>query len=145
MQGGSARLLVVNTGNANAFTGRPAPRAVAAVAKSAAKLFGCHEDEVFAASTGVIGAPLDPKPILNALPRREECAWRCRAGRWPPTPSKTTDTFPKGSVRTATIGDAEVTICGIAKGAGMIAPDLATMLGFVFTTRRFRPRSCRTS
>ncbi|WP_316977828.1 bifunctional glutamate N-acetyltransferase/amino-acid acetyltransferase ArgJ [Shumkonia mesophila] len=132
VQGGSARVLVVNTGNANAFTGKVGTKAVADVARAAARLFSCHEDEVFAASTGVIGAPLDPTPILNALP---EVRRRLAAPGWLTAANaiKTTDTFPKGSVRTAVIGGAEVTICGIAKGAGMIAPDMATMLGFVFT------------
>ncbi len=132
VQGGSARVLVVNTGNANAFTGKVGDKAVADVARTAAKLFSCHEDEVFAASTGVIGAPLDPTPILKALP---EVKKRLAAPGWTVAANaiKTTDTFPKGSVRTAVIGGAEVTICGIAKGAGMIAPDMATMLGFVFT------------
>jgi glutamate N-acetyltransferase/amino-acid N-acetyltransferase len=132
VQGGSARVLVVNTGNANAFTGKVGDKAVADVAHAAAKLFSCHEDEVFAASTGVIGAPLDPTPILKALP---DVKRRLAAPGWAVAANaiKTTDTFPKGSVRTAAIGDAQVTICGIAKGAGMIAPDMATMLGFVFT------------
>ncbi|MDX9860756.1 MAG: bifunctional glutamate N-acetyltransferase/amino-acid acetyltransferase ArgJ [Rhodospirillales bacterium] len=132
VQGGSARVLVANTGNANAFTGAAGTKAVGAVARATAKLFGCHEDEVFAASTGVIGAPLDPAPILDALP---EVRRRLAVPGWPVAANaiKTTDTFPKGCARTATIGDTTVAICGIAKGAGMIAPDMATMLGFVFT------------
>lgn len=132
VQGGSARVLVVNTGNANAFTGAAGAKAVGAVARAASRLFGCREDEVFAASTGVIGMPLDPTPILDALP---EARRRLAAPGWPAAADaiKTTDTFAKGAARTATIGGVEVTICGIAKGAGMIAPDMATMLGFVFT------------
>jgi len=132
VQGGSARVLVVNTGNANAFTGAAGTRAVGAVARASARLFGCREDEVFAASTGVIGLPLDPTPILDALPAVKT---RLAAPGWPAAAVAigTTDTFPKGATRTAVIDGVEVAICGIAKGAGMIAPDMATMLGFVFT------------
>lgn len=132
VQGGSARLLVVNTGNANAFTGAVGAKAVADTARAAAKLFGCREDEVFTCSTGVIGDPLDPTPIIKALP---EVRGRLAAPDWLKAAQaiKTTDTFPKGVTRTALIGDTAVTICGIAKGAGMIAPDMATMLAFVFT------------
>jgi len=142
VQGGSARVLVVNTGNANAFTGKVGDKAVADVARAAAKLFSCHEDEVFAASTGVIGAPLDPTPILKALPDVKK---RLAAPGWTVAANaiKTTDTFPKGAVRTAAIGGAEVTICGIAKGAGMIAPDMATMLGFIFTDAAIPAKALR--
>ncbi|MBT3361497.1 MAG: bifunctional glutamate N-acetyltransferase/amino-acid acetyltransferase ArgJ [Rhodospirillales bacterium] len=132
VQGGSARALIVNTGNANAFTGAAGDKTVAATVKAAAGVFDCRTDEVFVASTGVIGEPMDPSPITSALPGMPEQlsgeAWEAAAGA-----IKTTDTFAKGVVRTARIGDVEVTIGGIAKGAGMIAPDMATMLAFVFT------------
>ena len=132
VQGGSARALVVNTGNANAFTGTAGDRTVEATVKSAADVFECRVDEVFVASTGVIGEPMDPGPVVSALPslskRLSEDAWEAAAGA-----IRTTDTFAKGVARTAKIGDVEVTIGGIAKGSGMIAPDMATMLAFVFT------------
>ncbi len=132
VQGGSARALVVNTGNANAFTGAAGEKTVVATVKAAADVFACRTDEVFVASTGVIGEPMDPAPITGALPsmpaRLSDDAWEAAAGA-----IKTTDTFAKGAVRTAQIGDVQVTIGGIAKGAGMIAPDMATMLAFVFT------------
>lgn len=132
VQGGSARALVVNTGNSNAFTGAAGVKTVAATVKSASEVFSCRAEEVFVASTGVIGEPLDPTPITSALPglrgKLTDSAWEVAAGA-----IKTTDTYPKGVTRTARIGDIEVTINGIAKGAGMIAPDMATMLAFVFT------------
>ncbi len=131
-QGGSARALVVNTGNSNAFTGKAGVKAVATTVKAAAKVFQCRDEQVFVASTGVIGEPLNPEPITAALPglskTLSETAWETAAGA-----IKTTDTFAKGVTRTARIGDTTVTLNGIAKGAGMIAPDMATMLAFVFT------------
>jgi len=132
VQGGSARALVVNTGNANAFTGAAGIKSVSETVKETAKVFRCREEEVFVASTGVIGEPLNTTPIVSALPglrgKLADSAWEKAAGA-----IKTTDTYPKGVTRTARIGETEVTINGIAKGAGMIAPDMATMLGFVFT------------
>ncbi len=132
VQGGSARALVVNTGNSNAFTGKAGVKAVATTVKAASKVFKCRDEEIFVASTGVIGEPLNPEPIVGALPdlagKLSDTAWEKAAGA-----IKTTDTFPKGVNRTARIGDTTVTLNGIAKGAGMIAPDMATMLAFVFT------------
>jgi glutamate N-acetyltransferase/amino-acid N-acetyltransferase len=132
LTGGSARALVVNSGNANAFTGKKGLEAVALTADLAAKAVGCQPAEVFLASTGVIGEPLPAEKFRGVL---EECAGRVAGGPWLAAARAimTTDTFPKVATRTAMIGGTEVTLNGIAKGAGMIAPDMATMLSFVFT------------
>jgi glutamate N-acetyltransferase / amino-acid N-acetyltransferase len=129
---GSARTLLVNAGNANAFTGKAGVATVTAVAKAAAKQFGCKATEVFQASTGVIGEPLNPAFIVNALPALQSAA---SDDQWT-TAAKaimTTDTFAKASIAKARLGKDTVTIQGIAKGSGMIAPDMATMLVFIFT------------
>ncbi|MBM3488390.1 MAG: bifunctional glutamate N-acetyltransferase/amino-acid acetyltransferase ArgJ [Alphaproteobacteria bacterium] len=129
---GRARAIVVNSGNANAFTGRAGDATVARTVAAVAGLLGCAREEVFVASTGVIGEPLPDDKITAALP-----ALRARlvADGWEAAAAAimTTDTFAKGATRTASIGGTKVTINGIAKGSGMIAPDLATMLAFVFT------------
>jgi glutamate N-acetyltransferase / amino-acid N-acetyltransferase len=127
-----ARALVVNSGNANAFTGRKGKAAVKLTADIAAKAAGCKPSEIFLASTGVIGEPLDATKFEGVL---QECAARAKAGPWIDAARAimTTDTFPKVSTRSAAIGGVEVKIAGIAKGAGMIAPDMATMLSFIFT------------
>ncbi|MGD0185901.1 MAG: bifunctional glutamate N-acetyltransferase/amino-acid acetyltransferase ArgJ [Roseiarcus sp.] len=127
-----ARALVVNSGNANAFTGAAGASAVAEVAAAAAKATGAAPHEIFMASTGVIGEPLAAGRITQALDKLV-------AGAKPDAlmdaakAIMTTDTFPKVATARAKIGEVEVTINGIAKGAGMIAPDMATMLSFVFT------------
>ncbi len=130
--GGSARAVVVNAGNANAFTGRAGDEAARRTAEAAARLAGARAEEVFIASTGVIGEPLDDARIRAALgPLRERASpdgWEAAARA-----IMTTDTFPKGAARTAEIDGETVTLAGIAKGSGMIAPDMATMLAFVFT------------
>ena len=132
LPGGQVRAIVVNSGNANAFTGIAGDRVVEATVEGAAKLAGCKKEEVFVASTGVIGQPVAPDYIARRLPKLFKAvkpnSWQLAARG-----IMTTDTFPKGSVRKAKIGDAEVTIAGFAKGSGMIAPDMATMLGFLFT------------
>ena len=129
---GTARVLVVNSGNANAFTGRSGVDAARTVAQSAAGIAGCKANEVLLASTGVIGEPLDAEKITRALARIAQDAaasnWRAAAEA-----IMTTDTFPKVATSSARIDGARVTINGIAKGSGMIAPDMATMLAFVFT------------
>ena len=129
---GRARGLVVNSGNANAFTGASGDRTVVRTAEAAARLLGAKPEEIFIASTGVIGNILPDDAIPQRLPALaaalSEAAWPAAARA-----IMTTDTFPKGAVRIARIGDAQVTIAGIAKGSGMIAPDMATMLSFVFT------------
>jgi glutamate N-acetyltransferase/amino-acid N-acetyltransferase len=132
LPGGKARALVVNSGNANAFTGSRGKAAVELTAKLAAQTVGCKASEVFLASTGVIGEPLDAEKFRPALPVAAAAAtpdaWTQAAAA-----IMTTDTFPKVATATAKIGGVTVTINGIAKGAGMIAPDMATMLSFVFT------------
>ncbi len=132
LAGGKARALVVNSGNANAFTGKKGRESTGMTAKAAAKAAGCKAGEVFLASTGVIGEPLDAgrfAPLLDGL------AGKAEPGRWADAGKAimTTDTYPKYATATVKLGDAEVTINGIAKGAGMIAPDMATMLSFVAT------------
>ncbi|MGE0744834.1 MAG: bifunctional glutamate N-acetyltransferase/amino-acid acetyltransferase ArgJ [Rhodospirillales bacterium] len=129
---GTARAIVVNSGNANAFTGRAGDESVARTVDAAAKLLGAAREEVFVASTGVIGEPLADHKITAVLP---DLRPKLAANGWEAAAAAimTTDTFPKAATRKATIGGTTVTINGIAKGSGMIAPDLATMLAFVFT------------
>ncbi len=129
---GSARALVVNSGNANAFTGAKGKAAVKLTAEIASKAVECKTSEVFLASTGVIGEPLDATRFNGVL---EDCARRAKGGPWLDAAKAimTTDTFPKVAARTVNINGVPVSIAGIAKGAGMIAPDMATMLSFVFT------------
>jgi len=129
---GKARAIVVNSGNANAFTGLKGRDSVALTAKIAAKAADCKPEEVFIASTGVIGEPLDANKFEGVL---ADCAKRAADGPWLDAAKAimTTDTFPKAVSRKAKIDGHEVVIAGIAKGAGMIAPDMATMLSFVFT------------
>lgn len=131
LAGGRARALVVNSGNANAFTGLKGWNAVVLTADLAAKAAGCRAEEVFLASTGVIGEPLDARKFDGVL---AETAARAAAGGLEAAARAimTTDTFPKGSVQRLDLGG-PVTLAGIAKGAGMIAPDMATMLAFVVT------------
>ena len=130
--GGSARALVVNAGNANAFTGRAGAESVERTVEAAADLFPCRPSTVFVASTGVIGETLPEARITEALPALHAAldadAWEAAARA-----IMTTDTFAKGATRSAAIGGTPVTINGIAKGSGMIAPDMATMLAFFFT------------
>ncbi|MFN3854698.1 MAG: bifunctional glutamate N-acetyltransferase/amino-acid acetyltransferase ArgJ [Phreatobacter sp.] len=132
LPGGKARALVVNSGNANAFTGRKGREAVTLTARIAAKAAGCKPSEVFLASTGVIGEPLDATKYEGVL---DTAFAAVRPEGWMDAARAimTTDTFPKVATATATIGGVTVTINGMAKGAGMIAPDMATMLSFVFT------------
>ena len=128
---GQARALVVNAGNSNAFTGYRGREAVEQIMAQVAQHLGCEPSAVFVSSTGVIGVPL-PKDkaregIAAAL-AAPPCSWEDAA-----TTIGTTDTFPKGAVATAVLGAKTVTIAGIIKGSGMIAPDMATMLGYLFT------------
>ncbi len=132
LAGGKARALLVNSGNANAFTGLKGRNAVAMSADIAAKAVGCAPGEVFLASTGVIGEPLDATKFEGVV---ATLVHKAASGPWIDAAKAimTTDTFPKVATASATIGGVEVTINGMAKGAGMIAPDMATMLSFVFT------------
>ncbi|MCV3767376.1 bifunctional glutamate N-acetyltransferase/amino-acid acetyltransferase ArgJ [Rhizobium sp. TRM95796] len=129
---GRAKALIVNSGNANAFTGKKGKAATALTAQSTAAALGAEENEIYLASTGVIGEPLDAAKIAAVLP---DLAGRLTGDFWFEAAKAimTTDTYPKVATRSARIGDATVTINGIAKGAGMIAPDMATMLSFVVT------------
>ena len=135
---GRARALVVNAGNANVLVGEAGDAAVRAEVETAAALLGAAPEDVFVASTGVIGEPLPVARITDALPGLHEAlaaaAWREAA-----TAICTTDTFKKGAFARARIGDAEVTVAGIAKGSGMIQPDMATMLAFLFTDAALPP------
>ncbi|WP_105372656.1 bifunctional glutamate N-acetyltransferase/amino-acid acetyltransferase ArgJ [Neorhizobium huautlense] len=129
---GAARAVVVNSGNANAFTGVKGKAATALTARSAAQAVGCDETQVYLASTGVIGEPLDATKFAGVL---GEMYGQASGDFWIEAAKAimTTDTYPKVATRTAEIGGVKVTINGIAKGAGMIAPDMATMLSFVAT------------
>ena len=129
---GRARALLVNSGNANAFTGRTGRESVKASASLVAKATGARDGEIFLASTGVIGEPLDASKFDGVL---DTLAKDARGDAWEKAARAimTTDTFPKLSTATADFDGVEVHINGMAKGAGMIAPDMATMLSFVFT------------
>jgi glutamate N-acetyltransferase/amino-acid N-acetyltransferase len=129
---GSARAVLVNSGNANAFTGKHGREAVQLSAKSVAEAIGCGPEEVLLASTGVIGEPL---PVEKFTALVGDMVRDARPERWESAAKAimTTDTFPKGATASAKIDDVEVRINGIAKGSGMIAPDMATMLAFVAT------------
>jgi glutamate N-acetyltransferase / amino-acid N-acetyltransferase len=135
---GRARALIVNAGNANAFTGPAGEQASADTAAAVGGLLGCPTEGVFVASTGVIGEFLPTDKVIAALAGAVEhlgqAGWE-QAART----IATTDTFPKGSAASAIVDDVPVRIVGIVKGAGMIAPDMATMLAFVFTDAVIAP------
>ncbi|MCC3861809.1 bifunctional glutamate N-acetyltransferase/amino-acid acetyltransferase ArgJ [Pseudemcibacter aquimaris] len=130
--GKQAKAVLVNAGNSNAFTGKSGDAAMKSNVEKAAKTLGCDPEEVYVASTGVIGEVLDAKLINDhidgAVNKLGPDHWQQAAGA-----ILTTDTFEKVATRTAMIDGKQVTINGIAKGSGMIAPDMATMLGFAFT------------
>lgn len=132
LKGKKARALVVNSGNANAFTGKTGREACAFTARLAAKAVGCKVDEVFLASTGVIGEPLNAGVFDGVM---ETLVANASGDGWLDAARAimTTDTFPKVATAKTSIGKTPVTVNGIAKGAGMIMPDMATMLSFVFT------------
>jgi glutamate N-acetyltransferase/amino-acid N-acetyltransferase len=135
---GEARALIVNSGNANAFTGGVGAAAVAHVAEAAANAIGARTSEIFMASTGVIGEPLDATRIarvIGALVAEANADGLTDAAK----AIMTTDTYPKIATARVKLGGAEVVINGIAKGAGMIAPDMATMLAYVFTDAAIAP------
>lgn len=137
VKSGSARALIVNAGNSNAFTGHRGREAVEAIQSQISHALECKTSEVLVSSTGVIGVPL-PKDkaregVANAL-GAEPCGWEDAAAA-----INTTDTFNKGAHASAMIGERRVELCGIIKGSGMIAPDMATMLGYVFTDADVEP------
>ncbi|WJS99827.1 bifunctional glutamate N-acetyltransferase/amino-acid acetyltransferase ArgJ [Novosphingobium humi] len=134
---GRARALIVNAGNSNAFTGYRGREAVEQIMDQVAAHLGCAREQVFVSSTGVIGVPL-PKDkakegVNNAL-TTAPCSWEDAANT-----IGTTDTFAKGATATAIIGGKTVTFSAIIKGSGMIAPDMATMLGYIFTDAAINP------
>ena len=130
LKDGMARGLVVNSGNSNAFTGKAGVASVERIRSAASKLFACDVANIFTSSTGVIGEKLADEKITMALPNiaLSEAAWDEAARA-----IMTTDTYPKMATATASISGVTVTINGIAKGSGMIAPDMATMLAYIFT------------
>ncbi|UZK69855.1 bifunctional glutamate N-acetyltransferase/amino-acid acetyltransferase ArgJ [Sphingomonas sp. S1-29] len=134
---GRARALVVNAGNANAFTGARGRAAVEAIAARTAGYLGCQPSDIFIASTGVIGVPLPIDKAEAGL----DAAFVASTASWQEAADTigTTDTFAKGATATAIVDGRTVTIGGIVKGSGMIAPDMATMLGFVFTDAAVEP------
>ncbi|MXO73722.1 bifunctional glutamate N-acetyltransferase/amino-acid acetyltransferase ArgJ [Altererythrobacter aerius] len=134
---GQARALVVNAGNSNAFTGYRGREAVEAIMAQVAQHLGCPPSEVFVSSTGVIGVPLPQDKAragLEAVFAAQPCAWEDAAAT-----IGTTDTFAKGAVASAVVGGTAVSVIGIVKGSGMIAPDMATMLGYIFTDAAVEP------
>src|SRR5216684_1204116 len=129
---GKARAIVVNSGNSNVFTGRAGRAVVEETAKTMARLVGSNPREVYVASTGVIGDPPPADKIIGAL---APTAGAASPAGWAEAAQAimTTDTFAKGATRRAEVDGVAVTINGFAKGSGMIAPDMATMLAFIFT------------
>jgi glutamate N-acetyltransferase/amino-acid N-acetyltransferase len=136
--GRGTRALVVNTGNANAGTGEPGLAAARATCAEAARLLGCAPEQVLPFSTGVIMEPLPLQRLLAALPQaigrlgRENWAQAAEA-------IMTTDTVPKAASRRIDLGGQKAVITGIAKGAGMIRPNMATMLAFIATDAMVEP------
>jgi len=139
LKAGEARALVVNAGNANAFTGKAGVATVKAVAAAAGKALDAKLSEIFQASTGVIGEPLDPAPVISAFAKAQA---GLSSNGWDEAARAimTTDTFAKAATVKAKLGRDTVTINGIAKGSGMIAPDMATMLVFLFTDAKLPAR-----
>ena len=131
VKGGQARALIINAGNSNAFTGYRGREAVEQIMGQVADHLGCEPRDIFVSSTGVIGVPL-PKDKAHAgiasVLGQAPCTWQKAAET-----IATTDTFAKGAAASAMIGEQRVEFVGIVKGSGMIAPDMATMLGYVFT------------
>ena len=140
---GKARAILINSGNANTFTGVQGVADVKSTAAMAGRAVGCRDRDVLIASTGVIGEPLPVDRVQRAL---AGMASGSRGASWIRAARAigTTDTYPKGAVRRVRIGGTEVSLCGIAKGSGMIAPDMATMLAFVFTDARLPTPVLRT-
>ena len=137
VKAGHARALVVNAGNSNAFTGYRGREAVEQIMAQVAEHLGCAEGEVLVSSTGVIGVPLPKDKAragVGAALGADACTWEDAART-----IGTTDTFPKGAMAQALVDGRTVTLCAIIKGSGMIAPDMATMLGYIFTDAAVEP------
>ncbi len=131
LKGGKARALVVNAGNSNAFTGYRGREAVEAIASTVAAHLECNVGEIFVSSTGVIGVPLPKDKAeagLQSVFEAKPCSWEEATNT-----IGTTDTFAKGATASAIVDGRKVSLVGIIKGSGMIAPDMATMLGYIFT------------
>ena len=134
---GTARAIIVNAGNSNAFTGYRGREAVEQIMAQVAEHLGCEPAQVLVSSTGVIGVPLPKDKAragVEAALTAEPCGWEDATNT-----IGTTDTFAKGAHASAMVGDTRVEIGGIIKGSGMIAPDMATMLGYVFTDAAVEP------
>ncbi|UOR14501.1 bifunctional glutamate N-acetyltransferase/amino-acid acetyltransferase ArgJ [Qipengyuania aquimaris] len=134
---GSARALIVNAGNSNAFTGVRGREAVEQIMAQVADALGCKPSEVLVSSTGVIGVPLPKDKAragIAAVLEADTCSWEEAASA-----IGTTDTFTKGSGASAMLGETRIELAGIIKGSGMIAPDMATMLGYIFTDAAVEP------
>lgn len=140
LESGEGRVLVSTSGNSNAFTGKAGMDTVKATAAAAAKLAGVRQKDVFIGSTGVIGEVLPAEKITSALPSAFD-ALQPGGFEAAARAIMTTDTFPKASSRTVEIDGSPVVISGIAKGSGMIAPDLATMLSYIFTNAAISQRT----
>lgn len=136
--GQGVRALVINTGCANAGTGEPGIAAAQASCNAVARLLGCEADQVLPFSTGVIMEPLPVERVVAGLPQAQA---RLAPGHWSQAAEAimTTDTLPKAASERCTVGGAAVTVTGISKGAGMIRPNMATMLGFVATDAGIAP------
>ncbi len=139
---GAVRAILVNAGIANAFTGRAGARAAHQVVDHAARLLGVPAQQIYMASTGVIGADLDPQPLCASLDQILEGPNKPARDAWQKAANaiRTTDTFAKAASRQVKFGKHQVTLNVIAKGSGMIAPDMATMLAFGFTDADIPPR-----
>lgn len=135
---GQARALIINAGNSNAFTGDTGRTAARAQGEATAALLGCPTSQVFQASTGVIGVPL-PQAKAIAGAHAAHAALGTASFEDATKAIGTTDTFPKAAIAHAMIGAHKITLIGIIKGSGMIAPDMATMLGFIFTDATVAP------
>lgn len=140
---GTGRVLIVNSGNANAFNGKAGEESVERIVQHAAKLWHCDAHEIYPCATGVIGQPLPDNLITNAFTQLNQ-ALDSNAYVEAANAIMTTDTFPKYSSRSCYIGDTKVTINGIAKGSGMIAPDMATMLSYIFTDAKIDAKILQT-
>ena len=140
--GGKARVLVVNTGNSNAFTGAAGIAKNAATIASSRKMSGCGDHEVYISATGVIGEPMPPHIISGGV----EAVWKgLGAPDWEKVANciRTTDTFAKAAGETVNLNRRNVSIVGVAKGSGMIQPNMATTLNYVFTDAPLAPNVCQ--
>ena len=143
LPGGKVRAIVASSGNSNVFTGSQGRKLVENTAAAVAKSVGCRTSQVFLASTGVIGEKKDIRFVADKVPMGvkalKNAAWHDAARS-----IMTTDRFPKAVVRKVKIGNVDVTLAGIAKGSTMIAPDMGTMLSFLFTDAKIPAKVLQT-